>query len=223
MTLIRALIFDLDGLLVDTEGPYFAAWQDVYTARGGELSVDTLPRWIGTTGGFDPVAHLGEQIGEELDDRTIRAEQQERFEDRLGEVVLRPGVARYLDEAEAMGLKTAVASNSRRDWVHGFLERVGIAERFDAVRCRDDVGVHKPDPGVYLSALEALGVVAAEAVALEDSPMGLLSARRAGLVCVAVPNALTEVLPMDDADLVLTSLEDLPLRDLLRRVGELVS
>lgn len=216
--MIRALVFDLDGLLVDTEGPYFAAWQDVYTARGGELSADVLPRWIGTTGAFDPVVHLGEQIGTELDDRTIRAEQRERFEERLGEVVLRPGIARYLDDAEQLGLKTAVASNSRRDWVHGFLERVGIAGRFDAVRCRDDVGVHKPDPAVYLSAVEALGVPASEAVALEDSPMGLLSAKRAGLACVAVPNPLTEVLPMDDADLVVESLEDVPLRELLRRV-----
>lgn len=218
--MIRALIFDLDGLLVDTEGPYFAAWQDVYAARGGELTKETLPRWIGTTGGFDPVAYLGEQIGAELDDGTIRAEQRERFEDRLGEVVLRPGVGRYLDEAGELELKTAVASNSKRDWVHGFLGRLQVADRFDVVRCRDDVGVHKPDPAVYLSALEALGVDASEAVAFEDSPMGLLSAKRAGLVCVAVPNALTEVLPMDDADLVLTSLEDLSLRDLLRRVGE---
>lgn len=215
---VRALLFDLDGLLVDTEGPYFAAWQDVYAARGAELSTEMLPSWIGTTGGFDPVVHLGEQVGAELDDGTIRAEQRERFEARLGEVVLRPGVGRYLEDAAELGLKTAVASNSRRDWVDGFLERAGVADRFDAVRCRDDVGVHKPDPAVYLSALEALGVDASGGLALEDSPMGLLSAKRAGLICVAVPNPLTEVLPMNDADLVVESLEDVPLRELLRRV-----
>lgn len=217
MSRVRALIFDFDGLLVDTEGPYFAAWQDVYAARGETLSPDVLPRWIGTSG-FDPVAHLGERIGEELDPREIRAEQRERFDGRMAEVVLRPGVPDYLRDARELGLGVGVASNSTHEWVDGFLARVGLEETFDVVSCRDDVGVHKPDPGVYLHALDELGVMASEAVALEDSPMGIASAKAAGIVCVAVPTSLTRDLSLHEADLVVPSLADVPLRELLERL-----
>jgi HAD superfamily hydrolase (TIGR01509 family) len=112
-------------------------------------------------------------------------------------------------------MRLAVASSSPRSWVGGHLERLGIIDHFDHLRCADDVRQVKPDPELYLAALAALGVAAHEAIALEDSPNGVLAAKRAGLFCVAVPNSLTRQMPLDHADRLVDSLADLPLQDLV--------
>ena len=117
-----------------------------------------------------------------------------------------------------MGITLGVASSSSRAWVEGHLERLGLLERFHAVRCADDVPQVKPDPALYRAVLDATGVRAADAVALEDSPNGVLAAKRAGLACVAVPNALTARLDLRHADLLLGSLAELPLAELLTRL-----
>mgnify|MGYP001823953489 CR=1 FL=1 len=85
---------------------------------------------------------------------------------------------------------------------------LGLDSTFDRIRCRNDVAHTKPDPAVYLAALEALGVQEHQAIALEDSPNGVLAAKRAGLYCVAVPNSMTRGLAFDRADLQVTSLAD---------------
>ena len=106
----------------------------------------------------------------------------------------------------------------RAGGVHG-LTRLGLRDRFDVVRCADDVARVKPDPALYLAVLEATGVPARQAVALEDSPNGVMAAKRAGLTCIAVPNLLTARLDLAAADLTLASLADVPLADLLARLG----
>ena len=93
--------------------------------------------------------------------------------------------------------------------------RLGLMEHFDAIKCANDVTNVKPDPELYLIALVALKVRASEAIALEDSPNGILAAKRAGLFCVAVPNPITVQLSLDHADLRLDSLAELPLEKLL--------
>jgi beta-phosphoglucomutase-like phosphatase (HAD superfamily) len=113
-----------------------------------------------------------------------------------------------------------VASNSERAWVTGHLSRLGLLAPFDAIVCADDGTAAKPDPALYLAALDALGVQAAEAIAFEDSPAGILAARRAGVFCVAVPNPITATLPLSLADLVFPSLGDVSLQRLLDLVGE---
>jgi beta-phosphoglucomutase-like phosphatase (HAD superfamily) len=112
-------------------------------------------------------------------------------------------------------VKLAVASSSSRAWVAGHLQRLGVLERFEVLKCSDDVERVKPDPALYRAACEHLGVPPARAVAIEDSPNGILAAKRAGLFCVAVPNALTGRLVLDAADLRLASLSELPLANLL--------
>jgi HAD superfamily hydrolase (TIGR01509 family) len=131
---------------------------------------------------------------------------------------LLPGVVEHLDAAKESGLKLGVASSSTRAWVTGHLARLGVLERFDCLRCRDDVPHAKPEPDLYLAVLDCLGVPASEAIAIEDSPNGVLAAKRAGMRCVAIPNSITARLDLGQADVVLGSLAEVTLAELLRKV-----
>jgi putative hydrolase of the HAD superfamily len=102
--------------------------------------------------------------------------------------------------------------------VYRHLERLGLREQFDSIKCADDVENVKPSPDLYLAVLDELGVDPHEAIALEDSPNGITSAQAAGLFCVVVPNPLTSQMPTGHADLRLSSLAELPLEDLLSRL-----
>jgi len=115
-------------------------------------------------------------------------------------------------------LRLGVASSSTGEWVRGHLARLGILERFDCLRCRDDVAHAKPEPDLYIAVLDCLGVTAAEAVAIEDSPNGVAAAKRAGMRCVAIPNSITARLDLSQADLILTTLAGISLTALLERL-----
>jgi HAD superfamily hydrolase (TIGR01509 family) len=210
---VRALIFDFDGLIVDTEGPGFRAWTDVYESHGCALPFDKYSACIGTIGGFDLHAYLEEQSGKTLDRDELERACKARWLELMKEQPLRPGVAACVSSAKTRGLKLAIASSSTQEWVARNLRKFGLLDEFDAVCTRDYVDAVKPDPALYLLALERLAVSADEAIAFEDSPAGILAAKRAGLYCIAVPNALTEHLPLDQADRRLTTLEEFTLND----------
>jgi len=216
---IRALVFDFDGLIVDTEGPIFRVWQRIYRERGHELPREQWLTIIGTsTGRFDPLMDLGERTGEPLDRDELDALERLYYREATAMQQLLPGVERYLAEARRLGLKTAIASSSRSTWVMEHLERFGIHEHFDAILCSEDVSRTKPDPELYQKALERLSVSAVETIAFEDSTNGIRAAKAAGLFCVAVPNPLTAGLDLSNADLRLESLEAVTLPALVRRV-----
>lgn len=218
--MIRGIIFDFDGLILDTEGPEFAAWCELYREHGAELALADWARCIGTGPNvFDPPAHLATLLGRAVDRDRLRAAHRGRCDALIAAQVLRPGVEEWLDDARRRALKLGVASSSGRAWVEGHLRRLGVLDRFDALRCREDVAVVKPDPALYQAALAALGLRPEEAVALEDSPNGALAAKRAGLFCIAVPNALTGQLDLSHADLVVPSLAELPLAAVLERAA----
>jgi HAD superfamily hydrolase (TIGR01509 family) len=133
---------------------------------------------------------------------------------------LRPGILDYLEEAERRGLKTAIVSSSSREWVDRHLIRLERAEHFDEIVTADrDAERSKPRPTLYLEALDRLGVAAHDAIAFEDSPNGVKAAKAAGIFTVAVPNGVTVTLGLGEADLVLESLAELSLRELLERLG----
>lgn len=217
--MIRAIVFDFDGLILDTEEPIYRSWLEVYQAHGEDLPFE---RWVQTVGstnaGFHPQHHLEERLGRALPKEVLDRRIGRRTEMILAQRVL-PGVVRIVDEAKAMGLKLGVASSSTSDWVRGHLARLGILEDFDCVRCRDQVANAKPEPDLYLAVLECLAVDASEAIAIEDSPNGVLAAKRAGMRCVAIPNSITARLDLGQADLVLGSLADVTLAELLRKLS----
>ena len=211
----RALVFDFDGLILETEGPSLESWIEIYREHGFEVPLQKWDDDIGSDRGFEPVDYLAAMVGEGLD----RVATQQRREQRKNELIealdLMEGVRDYIADARRMGLKLAIASSSSREWVLGHIERLRIHAFWDAVLTRDDVARTKPAPDLYVAAVKALGVHPSQAIALEDSPNGIAAAKEAGLRCVAVPNALTRDLDISRADVRLASLAEMPLERLL--------
>ena len=208
---VDAVVFDFDGVVLDSEEPEFLAWQAIWAEHGQDLDLVRWSECIGTgqeLATFDPYA--------ELASLTPLSETREQLKERsrlLAAEALagRPplaGVQRWLDEAALAGLGVAMASSSSRRWVVGHLERLGLAHRFPVVACYDDCGAKKPDPASYLLACRTLGVAPERALAVEDSRNGMLAAKAAGLHCVVVPNPMTAHMDFAEADLVLTSLQE---------------
>jgi HAD superfamily hydrolase (TIGR01509 family) len=216
--MIRGLIFDFDGLILDTEGPEYRSWQGVFQDYGCNLVLSEWARGIGRgvdESPFDPYAALEAACGHALDRAVIRRRRNARYEDLLeGETVL-PGVKEYMVAARDRGFVLGVASSSSHAWVDGHLNRLGLRSFIAAVVCADDTGRAKPHPAVYQAVLARLQLLPEEAIAFEDSPAGVAAAHAAGLTCVAVPNSLTCRLPLEHADLRLTSLADMPLDTLV--------
>jgi len=220
--MFKALLFDFDGLVLDTETPEMTAWQQVYARYDVEFPVD---RWGLTVGGnsaedFDPLAYLAEESGQAIDAELTHAEKRARDHELIAYQDALPGVRAYLQTAREIGLQTAIVSSSTHDWVENHLERLGLFEAFDRIICREDAARPKPNPDLYCKALEVLRLRPAEALVFEDSSNGVRASQAAGIRAVAVPNPVTARLSVDGADLTLASLTDLPLPGLLRRFGE---
>ena len=178
--MIRALLFDFDGLLLDTEGPSFRAWAEVYERHGNELTLGTWSAAIGTIDGFDPVRHL-RGLGVTLDEAAQEA-RRTRDLDLCDLEELRPGVADLLEEADRRGLRTAIVSSSDDAWIARHLDRHALLDRFDAIVCANgDAARAKPRPTLYLEALDRLEIAPHEGVAFEDSPNGVAGAKAATL------------------------------------------
>jgi HAD superfamily hydrolase (TIGR01509 family) len=217
-----ALLFDFDGLLVDTEVPAFEAWQSVYAAHNVALTLECWAPVVGTLGHpFDPFAHLAELVGEPLDRADILALRDEREAELLAATGLRPGVEDYLHDAERLGLRRAVVTSNNRGWVRAHLQRLGVERHFALIEAADgDASRAKPRPTLYLDALARLAVNPDEVIVFEDSPNGVAAAKSAGAFCVAVPNAITAPLDLSAADLLLGSMADMPLAEVLSRAAQ---
>ncbi len=220
--MIRALIFDFDGLILDTEGPSYKSWKEVYRSFGLALPFSTWSTIIGTTQGeFDPRLELQKQVGGRVDWDAVESWRQVSEQALVEAQAVLPGVEQYLQDAMRLGLKIGLASSSSCNWVVGHLKRLGLVDYFDRICASDDVQHTKPDPELYQCVLHGLGVSADEAIALEDSPIGIRAAKQAGIFCVAVPNPLTSQLMLSQADLLLGSLAEMPLEQLLKKVTAL--
>lgn len=214
--MMQALIFDFDGLILDTEVPDYQCWQELYAEHGTSLPLETWASNIGLAAGhFDPHTHLENTVGRSIDRARMTAKRRARFLELLAEQAILPGVESYISEGKQRGLKIGLASSSDSDWVVGHLTRLGLVEQFDCIRCADHVSKAKPDPELYLAVLKAFGLPASQAIAFEDSPNGITAAKRAGLFCVTVPNPMTSQLSLSHADLRLTSMAEMSLADLL--------
>lgn len=217
--MITALIFDFDGLIVDTETPDYRAWQETFAAHGLDLPIATWALNVGSRDLFSPYDHLEARLGRPLDRDAVRGAVRARFKALLGAPAPLPGVADYLAAAADLGLAVGLASSSSRAWVTGHLDQLGLRGHFAAICTADDVARTKPEPDLYLAALGRLGVAPAQALALEDSPNGVRAAQAAGMRAVAVPNPVTAQMDLGHADLVLPGLHTLALPDLLARLA----
>jgi len=221
---ITALIFDFDGLILDTETPDYVAWKDIYREHGFELPHDEWGKIVGGYGlsHFDAAEHLALLSQGRLDSVILRARHQLQARAAIARAAVLPGVLDYIHEAKRLGLKLAIASSSPHSWVDTHAKRLGLFHYFDKVICADDVGVGrtKPNPDLFLLALNQLQVQKNEAVVFEDSPNGVLAANRAGIFVVAVPNPVTALLKLDGANAIVKSLLDISLDALMTRLTQ---
>jgi HAD superfamily hydrolase (TIGR01509 family) len=218
MPAFSAVIFDFDGLILDTEMPAFQSWQEIFEHHGHALPMSVWELVLGGRSSAPIVCDYLEELVGPIDRELLVERRKARNLQLLEAEEILPGVRERIAEAKALGMRLGVASSSSREWVAGHLERFGLRDFFDCLRCGDEVSRVKPEPDLYLAALEGLGVEADRAIAFEDSPKGVTAAKSAGIFCVAVPNTLTSRLPLDHADLVLPSLEAVSLADLSRHV-----
>jgi HAD superfamily hydrolase (TIGR01509 family) len=184
----QAVVFDNDGLLLDTEAAWTRAEEELFARRGHVFTPEHKRALIGTSPGTSAVI---------LEAMLDRPGEGEALTDELHELVMaeavagvppREGALELVDTLRAAGVPLAVASNSRREFVERVLEGAGLLNgRFDAIVTADDVTEPKPAPDLYLAACAALGAAPERSAALEDSPVGVASALAAGLYVVAVP------------------------------------
>jgi HAD superfamily hydrolase (TIGR01509 family) len=214
MPMIRALVFDFDGLILDTETPIVDAWVQVHVDAGLACVRQEALDLIGEV---DHDYDLWKAFGADVD-RAFLVKEHRRIKRALMEKqALLPGVRARIEEARELGLSLAIASNSPHSWIERHLPRLGLMEYFNVIRCRDDVARGKPEPDVYLAVLTALGLEGREAIAFEDSSAGSLAAKRAGLRCVAVPNDCTRHHDFSHADLRVATLAEVSLGELIAK------
>ncbi len=219
MRKIKALVFDFDGLILDTESPELNAWREVYRIFGYEFPVEKYLLTVGTDqSAFKPAAYLCNLAG----DTSLIDEIFEKQKRLLGEYLsasdLMPGVRNYLETADYLGLKTSIASSSNDKWVYDNLSRLQCNHLFDTVVTAGNIYPPKPDPTVYSIAMERLGVDSQETIAFEDSLNGVRAAKRADIYCVAVPNAVTANMDFSEANLQVGSLLSLSPQELIKIV-----
>ena len=216
MLSIDAIIFDFDGVIIDTETPDFLTWQNIFRSFSVDLEMEL---WLDHVGGrsseFDVFKHLQDITGLKLDELEIKQTRRKKYVALVESYPLMPGVLNYLDTCKDNSLWLGLASSSPRDWVEGHLSRMGILEYFDCIRSSDDVVNAKPYPDLYWSCMDGLGTSPKSSIAIEDSLNGVTAAKGAQMWCVAVPNSITTHLSFEKADLVLESLDQISLFDLI--------
>lgn len=194
----KAVLFDFDGVLVDTEWAIYRSWERVFLAYGQELPLSSFNQCLGS--GYthwNPADHLESLTGKTYDWDTINAERQEHIHADLAQAGLMPGAAEILNYCRSLQLPLAVASSSSHRWVDGWLEKLGIRDRFVSVLCRDDGLPVKPDPALYLASARCLSLNPEDCLVIEDSENGTTAAHRAGIPVISVPNRITECANFD--------------------------
>jgi len=210
---IGALIFDFDGLILDTEGPEVRIWERLFREAGGRFDHQA---YLGTIGSWENVSYQPAVYLARLMDHGVTAQELiERVRRESAACIAQdlplPGVEKLIARARAAGLRLAVGSSSPADWVRGHLRRLGLIDNFDVIVTFDDVHLSKPSPEIFLTVLARLGIKAEQALVLEDSHNGVLAASRAGIRVVAVPNAVTAAQDFSLAEEVLETLDALAL------------
>jgi HAD superfamily hydrolase (TIGR01509 family) len=218
-----ALLFDFDGVIVDTEVATFEAWRGTYAEFGVELTLEDWLPAVGTgsstSGVFDAIAHLETLIGARVDREHVIARTSQRKAKLYVTALLLPGVRERLAEARERGLRTAIVTRNRDDRVEATCARVHLDHPWDARICAD----HEPTRDkseLYRIALRRLRVGAEAALAFEDSPAGVDAARRADVRCVAVPNDITRTAPFGGATVLIPSLARYSLGEILAMAGD---
>lgn len=190
--MIKAIIFDFDGTIVDTESPWFDLVLELYREYNHELPLSEYLKCIGTNDDeFDVYLHLERLLGHPIDRDGIKRKLSARHGEIMKAASLRPGVLAIIQAAHTRGIRLAIASSSPSVWVKAFLQQFQIADYFPVIVTADDVEKVKPDPALFNLARAGLATAPEETLIFEDSCYGLEAAQAAGIKCVAVHNRVT--------------------------------
>jgi putative hydrolase of the HAD superfamily len=213
--MLKALIFDFDGVIIDTELARFLSWKEAFSWYGIDLKKEEWLQYLGIPGIiFDPIKILSTKIGKKINREDVDIKRKPIFWNLAEKMTINPGVLDYLKEAEKLEIKLAIASSSEKKWVVEYLIKLKIRDFFQVLKNSDDVEKIKPYPDLYLEALKALKIEKKEAIAIEDSEVGAEAAKKAGIFCVFVPNGLNKGMKNINANINLDSLSDLPFNKL---------
>jgi len=222
--MIKALVFDFDGTIIDTETAWYVAFREAYGEHGVDLTLEKYSQCIGTSlHAFNPYEYLMTDLGLSIDREFFRSSIQERHALLMKGESVRPGIMSFLESARSLGLHIGLASSSNGEWINKHLDQLGIREYFECIRTSDHVKKVKPDPELYTQTMECLGVKGDEAIAIEDSPNGAKAAKLAGMHCVVVPNTITKLLEFGDSYYRADSLMDIEFDELIVNPIGLVS
>lgn len=205
-----AVIFDMDGLMLDTETLAREAWFNTMHEFGIDLTDAVYLQVLGTTGARTREI-FQEAYGADIPIDAMYARKQQLIDEAIaqGRIAAKPGLLALLDWLDAHGIPKAVGSSTYREWVLKKLTAAGIAQRFEVIVGGDEVQHGKPAPDIFLRCAEIMGVQPANCVVLEDSDNGVRAAHAAGMRCIIVPDLkppADDVLPLADA--VVDSLDD---------------
>lgn len=215
---IEAIVFDFDGLLMDTETTLFECWRHEWRWHGLELDPSTFFAEHGGDVTDERYRQLAAAVGPGYDYHASHARRSAHREDLNRQLGLRAGVEAWIAQAHEAGLRCAVASSSPEQWVTGLLGRTGLLDAFTVMAFGNEVQAHKPAPDVYQLALGRLALAPAQAVAVEDTPHGVAAAKAAGMSAIAIPNPFADASRFAAADLLLHSAADITLQTALGKL-----
>ncbi|WP_349305412.1 HAD family hydrolase [Bacillus sp. FJAT-50079] len=215
--MIKAVIFDFDGTIIDTETPWFEIYRELLKMDYDfDLPLEAFARVIGTTNGslFDLI---DQSLTHPIDRQQFKEKARSHYLKIKDDLPLRNGFLDILNGIKNSGTKLALASSSNREWVVGFLDKHRLIDDFPIIFTAEDVEEVKPNPALYIKTLEALGVEPNEAIAVEDSANGSLAAIKAGINCLIIPNDMTKNLTFHQNTRMIDSYLDFDLARYLKR------
>jgi HAD superfamily hydrolase (TIGR01509 family) len=208
-----AVIFDMDGVLVDGEPLHFETVNELLSREGKSISLDQYKPYMGTkTGWADMIADFGLSQPREYYSPIYRELVLARYRERSEAL---PGALSVVTALRMSDQRLAVASSSIRPWVEACLAKIGLGNAFEQLITGSEVENGKPDPEIYLLAAEILGVDPTRCLAFEDAPAGIESAKRAGMTVWAVRTEYTRGLPLPNPDREFESLADVDITDIV--------
>jgi len=216
----KAIIFDFDGLLLDTESLWFDCYKEVLAEYKVDLPLSVFSQIIGTHNGLF-TEYMMEQLNDEKLIKAVDEKAGKLHKEKVATIELREGVREFFAEAKEIGLKIGLATSSSRSWVIPFLTKFSLVDYFDVIKTSDDVKKIKPDPELYLEALKGLDVQPHEAIVFEDSLNGATAANRAGIPCVIVPNPVTKDLDFKEYAMKLDSMGGHSLQEIIKEIAAL--
>ncbi len=217
--MLEAVIFDFDGIIVDTPTYYFKHMREYFRKINVHVTDEDISGLVGLTFA-KKLEHINKKYGVEIEREPFVSETSGAMMAEMEKSLL---IDAHLDallkELSKAKIVMAIASNNSAENIDFFLQRLGIAGHFSEIIAYADVGNHKPAPDTYQKAVECLGAMPQNCVAIEDTVVGVESAKSAGLKCVAMPNKFTTAHNFEGADFVIKSFAELD----LKKLRELVS